>query len=56
MGSDSEIPCAACLFWKPNKKSFACEPSKCKKLSKWLMKYVKDDASIAHKKMVEYIV
>ena len=56
MSSDADIPCATCLLWKPEKKSFACDPNKCKKLSRWLMKHVKGNKPVPQKKIVQYIV
>ena len=56
MSSDAEIPCATCLFWNPEKKSFTCDPNKCKKLSNWLMKHTKVDTFVPKKKVAQYVV
>jgi hypothetical protein len=56
MESDASIPCATCLLWNPEKKSFSCDPNTCKKLSKWLLKHAKDTADDPQKKIVQYVV
>ena len=56
MKKDTEIPCSTCSFWKPEKKSFVCNPNKCKKLAGWLMSHIKDNISDPQKKMIKYIV
>jgi hypothetical protein len=56
MGSEAEIPCSTCLSWNPEEKSFSCNPNSCKKLSKWLMKHVKEDTIEPQDEIVQYIV
>jgi hypothetical protein len=56
MGSDAEIPCSSCLLWNPQKKSFACDPNSCKRLSNWLLKHARDNAVTPQDKIVQYVV
>jgi len=56
MESDADIPCAACLFWDPEEKSFACDPNSCKKLSEWLLKHARDNVTEPEDKIVQYVV
>ena len=56
MGSNANIPCANCLLWNPEKKSFSCDPNTCKKLSDWLLKHSKDNADNMHNEIVQYVV
>jgi hypothetical protein len=56
MESDADIPCATCLFWNLEKKSFSCDPNSCKKLSDWLLKHAKDNEVDPENKIVQYVV
>jgi hypothetical protein len=56
MESDANIPCSKCLLWDKVKKSFSCDPNRCKKLSDWLLKHATDNAAEPQKKMVQYVV
>ena len=56
MESDAEIPCATCLLWNTEKKSFACDPNSCKKLSSWLLKNTREKAVKPQDKIVQYVV
>jgi len=56
MESDADIPCSKCLFWDKVKKSFYCDPNKCEKLSNWLLKHARDNASKPQNKIVQYVV
>jgi hypothetical protein len=56
MESDAEIPCSTCLLWNQEKKSFACDPNGCKRLSEWLLKHAGDITTEPQDKIVQYIV
>ena len=56
MESAADIPCSTCLFWNPEKKSFACDPNSCKKLSDWLLKHAKGNVAEPQDKIVQYVV
>jgi hypothetical protein len=56
MESDTNIPCATCLLWNPEKKSFSCDPNTCKRLSNWLLKHANDNADNTQNKTVQYVV
>jgi hypothetical protein len=56
MESDAEIPCSTCLLWNPEKKSFACDPNGCKRLSAWLLKHARDITAEQRDKIVQYVV
>jgi hypothetical protein len=56
MESDAGIPCATCMLWNPEEKSFSCDPNSCKKLSDWLLKHARDNAAKPQNKIVQYVV
>jgi hypothetical protein len=56
MESDANIPCANCLLWNQEKKSFACNPNTCNKLSKWLLKHAKNNKVDMQNRIVQYVV
>lgn len=55
MENDDVIPCAKCMAWNQETKSFSCSPNKCLKLSNWLLKYARED-TISMPSIVSYIV
>ena len=56
MRREAEIPCSTCLLWNPEKKSFACDPHSCKKLSNWLLKHATNAIVEPQDKIVQYVV
>ena len=56
MESDASIPCSTCLLWNREKKSFSCDPNRCKKLADWLLKHTSEDEVEPQKKIVPYVV
>jgi hypothetical protein len=56
MEGDDSIPCSKCLFWDEVKKSFSCDPNRCKKLSDWLLKHARDNTVNPYNKIIQYVV
>ncbi len=54
--SSVEIPCNKCLSWNEAKKSFACDPNKCARLSEWLLKHASKMPSNTWVEEIKYVV
>ena len=44
MSDNSDIPCSVCRKWNADQKAFSCNPSKCEKLSEWLLDHAQPEA------------
>jgi len=56
MKNDADIPCSKCPFWNQEKKSFSCDPNRCERLSRWLLKHSRDTTFDSLNKNVQYVV
>ncbi|MCW4047044.1 MAG: hypothetical protein NWE99_05735 [Candidatus Bathyarchaeota archaeon] len=56
MEPDAEIPCSTCLLWNQENKRFSCDPNKCERLSRWLLKHAKDTNVDTRSENIQYVV
>jgi len=56
MEQDKEIPCSACQLWDKEAKRFSCDPNKCERLTRWLLKHAQDANSEEPVEAIQYVV